>query len=126
MIDNHFQTNHHRKRQEQLCDRYPADLLYNIMSLPIAAADLTFACDNVSANHSKGQYSATLLCANVNTYLIPVHPWAVQYMLNDVLCNLRGICKRINSICVRPVCVLENGACKNVTPVVILMYLFWF
>ena len=95
------------------------------MSLPIAAADLTFACDNVSANHSKGQYSATLLCANVNTYLIPVHPWAVQYMLNDVLCNLRDICKRINSICVRPLCVLENGVCQNVTPDVIVVYFFF-
>ena len=44
---------------------------------------------------------------------IPIHP---QYMLNDVLCHC-GVYTNWYSICACPICVLEHGASRNVTPV---------
>ena len=71
---------------------------------PRMCSDVTF---------SLTQYSTTLhKCTNVNTCPIPVDPWVVQYMLNDVLCNLRGIHKEVFHLCTAPMCLGKWGAIR--------------
>ena len=61
------------------------------------------------------QYSTAPPRANVDTCPIPVHPWVVQHMLNNILCN--GGCTQMGILSVYTPYVYWNMvAYQNVTP----------
>ena len=66
-------------------------------------ADVTF---------SLARYSTT---PHVQIYT-PVHPWVVQYMLNYVLNNSRGVHRQVFHLCMPPYVYWKIEVYQNVTP----------